>query len=302
MTAEVVKLWGRSADAEGNPLHAPFSRVPLHGVVPLTPEGFVGSRDWHRDRQVRERDGAGPNPNDRALLLQTRGNLRHLQEHFPQLAAKFDDKEASDAIFGENVLLDGEGFDSDGLCVGDVLRFQRGDTTVARICITAPRWPCYKIDNVHSKPIKELPRAEQVRGICIGIGWAGFFARVLDEGGSVCVGDTVTIEMSRPRLDWPLSRIAHVFYSGSNQAHGLLKEWQGTQEELETCLHMEELTEFEWRERLREYVAKVKKDAIDLQVQEEKQAQEAKKRKNLITIFSILLCFVAIIIYKFYFS
>jgi hypothetical protein len=52
---EIVSLWKRSADSEGNPMHKPQTREPFPkekriNVNPI--DGLEGSSDWHRDRQV----------------------------------------------------------------------------------------------------------------------------------------------------------------------------------------------------------------------------------------------------------
>lgn len=244
----VLKLFCRSADAEGNPLHKSFTRNVLPGPVDVSEAGIAISSDWHRDKQVTERQGAGAHPNDRALLLQTRRNLEQLSELFPSAGTLNED-----ASFGENVLLDGG--DVAQLCAGDELGVMRGDKCVCVLQITSPRWPCYKVDKRHSGQMTARPREEQVRGACCGTGLAGFFARVLMPG-SLCVGDAVAVR-KRPQPEWPLSRVSHVFYGGPNRRTAMLDCWNGTERELRYCLEsLPELAEFEWRDRLVKFVAK----------------------------------------------
>ncbi len=156
------------------------------------------------------------------------------------------------ASFGENVLLDrwlpGE------LCVGDVLSVLREGAEVCACQITSPRWPCYKVDKRHSKPLAAAKPEERVRGLCCATGLGGFFAKVILPG-SIAPGDTIAVT-KRPQPQWPVERVSRVFYGGGNRRTAMMDVWNGTEEELQECLQMTELAEFEWRDRLKQYVAK----------------------------------------------
>jgi MOSC domain-containing protein YiiM len=243
----IRSVYMRSGDAEGNPMHKSFSRAPAD-KQPLGVEGIVASFDWHRDRQVTERQGAGRHPHDRALLIQTVANLELLARRFPSLESL---REPSS--FGENLLLEGASFSPSQLCVGDVLSVSENGIVVAVLQITSPRWPCYKVDKRHPLP-SELQGEERVRGVCCASGWGGFFAKVLQPGSIGC-GNSVEVT-SRPQPQWTLERVSKVFYGGANRKTAMLDVWNGTEEELHECLELSELAEFEWRDRLKQYVAK----------------------------------------------
>jgi len=248
--SKVVSVWRRSSEAEGNPLHVPFTRLPCTepGAITLLTDGLVDSVDWHRDKKV-SGEGAGKFPGDRALLIQTSEHLRALQEQFIMLDS------FSPSNFGENLFVEGE-FTCSALCVGDVIEVVRGDDceVVAVVQITSPRYPCNRIDLRHSQPLGGILQEEKVRSFCAETGFGGFFCKVLKEG-SVAAGDTLVVS-SRPCPDWTLSRISQLFYGGNNRKKCTLDEFQGTDEELQQVLNIKELAVFEWRENLEKYIQK----------------------------------------------
>ncbi len=253
--AKVQKVFRRSHEAEGNPLHKSFARTPLEEEISVEVFGLAGSFDWHRDKQVRERNGAGQHPNDRAILFQTTSNLKRLQSLFPNVPTLFEDNS-----FGENVLVHDENdeMSADNLCVGDILEVRRTEET--REClvlqITSPRWPCYKVDKRHPLAGCAQSNENKVRGHCCGTGLAGFFCKVVSQG-SLAVGDHVVISQ-RVRPSWTLERVSYLFYGKQNRKTAMLDDWNGSEAELKECLQMKELAEFEWRDRLKKFVEKRK--------------------------------------------
>jgi hypothetical protein len=146
LSSRIEGVFLRSPEAEGNPLHKSFSRIDGGSQrVALLTDGLAASADWHRDRQVKERRGAGAAPNDRALLLQCVEHVERLCELVPEAATTLKHP----ASFGENVRLRGA-LRADTLCVGDVLEVRApSDSIVGLLQVTSPRWPCYKVDKNH---------------------------------------------------------------------------------------------------------------------------------------------------------
>ena len=252
MESVVQSIWKRSKFAEGNPMHVSFTRISIKeegmDTVQVLHDGIVESFDWHRDKQVTARKGAGDSPEDRALLIQTKENLKRLKEIFPEVAT-FE----INSSFGENLLIEGN-LGPKTLCVGDVLHFKRRNEIVCAIKITSPRWPCYKIDMKHSKTLNHLARKDRVRAICGEAGLGGFFCKVVQEG-TVAFGDQLVLaERYHPK--WTMERLSEVFYGGTNRENCAIDVFQGSEEELEELLHLEDLATFEWRDRLEKYVEK----------------------------------------------
>ncbi len=141
LSSKIINIWKRSSNAEGNPLHVCFSREKYSNVeeIKVLEDGLVDSFDWHRDKQVKSREAAGKCPNDRAILIQNKENLKILKEKFPDVNT-FD----LDSPFGENIDLEGS-FTPNNLCIGDILEIIRDNSVVCVLQVTSPRWPCYKI-------------------------------------------------------------------------------------------------------------------------------------------------------------
>lgn len=249
---KVVSVFKRSAEAEGNPFHKSFTRIPFNEKeVCVEKQGLEGSHDWCRDKQVRERESV-VDPDSRAILVQTEENVCHLAENFPELESL---RERERALFGQNVTLKGC-CSPDDICVGDLIEVRRNGGEVCRLKVSSPRWPCYKIDLNHRIPSNELRKeGKGVRGYCLSRGYAGFFCHV-DKEGSIKAGDDFVI-VQRTHPAWTLRRVSHVFYGGErNRKSCMLDEFNGTEEELKELLEMKELAVFEWRGRLMQYVAK----------------------------------------------
>ncbi|HCZ15525.1 MAG TPA: MOSC domain-containing protein [Candidatus Accumulibacter sp.] len=134
-------------------------KCAVAGPVRLGCEGLAG--DVQADRRVH--GGI-----DKALHQYAAENYRRLAEAFPAIAAQL-----LPGSIGENV--SAGGFDEDSVCIGDVFRLGR-----ARLQVSQPRSPCWKIDHRYATDGVARLIGEQ--------GLTGWYYRVLD-GAVVCSGD-----------------------------------------------------------------------------------------------------------------
>ena len=95
--------------------------------------------------------------------------------------------------FGENLSV--SGLTEDTVCVGDVLAI--GD---ARLQVSKPRAPCWKID-------RRWRRDDLMRRVG-ETGRTGWYVRVLEEG-AVSQGEPISLE-DRPCPDWTITRVTAV--------------------------------------------------------------------------------------------
>lgn len=230
-------------DAEGNPFHKALSRdIAPEGAIELDYDGLQGSKEWHRDEQVKSRNVLtkdGRNPLDRAILAQT-------VENYAILKSKYPECESLDNIpgFAENFII--EGFSSKEVCVGDIFDIKRKENekeiTVGTIQISNPRRPCYKIKMRHSD------------GVCMysaGNGLAGMFFRVL-EAGSLKIGDSIVLK-ERLHPKYTLERISQLLYSETNLSYEIPR-WIGAEEEINEIIELKELGMFRWKEVVIDFV------------------------------------------------
>lgn len=141
-------------------------KAPLAGPVAIGPLGIAGDAQADRARH------GGP---DQALQLYPVG-------HYPRLATCFP--EAAPVLvpgrLGENLSVD---LDEDAVCIGDV--FALG---TARVQVSRPRKPCWKIDvRCGAEGIAARIEAE---------GWTGWYFRVLAPG-TAAAGDVLQL-LERP--------------------------------------------------------------------------------------------------------
>lgn len=128
-------------------------KAPVAGPIAVGIEGLAG--DAQADRRVH----GGP---EKAVHHFPLENHRRLAVRFPALAARF----VAGAL-GEN--LSTEGADEADICLGDVFAFG-----TARLQVSQPRRPCWKIDARHGEEGIAAFIAEQ--------GIAGWYYRVLAPG------------------------------------------------------------------------------------------------------------------------
>ena len=149
---------------------------PVAGPLRLTWEGFVG--DAQADRRVH----GGP---EKAVHHYAAENFARLAAAFPALAAQL-----LPGSIGEN--LSTHGWSEESVCIGDIFRLG-----TARVQVSQPRSPCWKID--HKFATEGMARFIAEQGI------AGWYYRVLEEG-EAAVGDAFEL-LERPAPRATLARL-----------------------------------------------------------------------------------------------
>ena len=124
-------------------------------------------------------------------------------EHYPfwRQALGFADDAFPYGAFGENFTL--AGLPETDACIGDI--FQLG---TARVQISQPRMPCWKLGRQWERP--------QFPGEVKDSGRTGYYLRVL-QAGLVAPGDPLTL-LDRPQPDWPVSRVNDIMYVHTKDA------------------------------------------------------------------------------------
>ncbi|MBL8485949.1 MAG: MOSC domain-containing protein [Rhodocyclaceae bacterium] len=157
---------GRSAPLAGDGRPSAIVKSTLAGPVTIGPLGLLGDEQADRIRH------GGP---DQALQLYPRGHYSRLAGCFPGAAAVL-----VPGRLGENLSAD---LEEDGVCIGDV--FALG---TARLQVSRPRKPCWKID--------VRCGAEGVAARIAESGWTGWYFRVLAPGTAIA-GDALRL-LERP--------------------------------------------------------------------------------------------------------
>jgi MOSC domain-containing protein YiiM len=149
---------GQVALLKGDSRSSAIVKTAVRGRCQLTAEGLAG--DTQADRGVHGGDGKA---------------LHHYPaEHYAQLAAAFPDAlHLAPGGLGENIST--RGLTEADVCIGDVFRIGS-----ARIQVSQPRTPCWKIDT--------RTACEGVSAFIGEHGLAGWYYRVLATGG-VAAGD-----------------------------------------------------------------------------------------------------------------
>lgn len=138
-----------------------IDKQPVEGPVVLGPLGLAG------DEQADPENHGGA---ERALLHYSLDRYAGWQEQYPDRATRF-----VPPGFGEN--LASHGMDEHSVHIGDIYRIG-----TARVQVSQPRTPCWKLDARFDIP--GLAREVQETGRC------GWFYRVL-EPGTLTAGDTI---------------------------------------------------------------------------------------------------------------
>lgn len=128
-------------------------KQPVAGAIALGPEGLAG--DAQADRRVH----GGP---EKAVHHYAAENYARLAERFPAIAAQL-----VPGSIGENVST--LGWDESTVHIGDVFRLG-----TARVQVSQPRSPCWKIDHRYATPGLARHVAES--------GLTGWYYRVLETG------------------------------------------------------------------------------------------------------------------------
>ena len=131
---------------------------------------MLGETGLEGDMQADRRVHGGP---EKAVHHYPAGNYQKLAAAFPAIAEQF-----IPGSLGENIST--AGFDENTVCIGDI--FSLGE---ARLQISQPRSPCWKIDHRYATPGVARHVAEH--------GITGWYYRVL-AGGRVKSGDFLCLE------------------------------------------------------------------------------------------------------------
>lgn len=142
------------------------------GIYKQLREGslVLGEMGLEGDMQADRRVHGGP---EKAVHHYPAGNYQKLAAAFPAIAEQF-----IPGSLGENIST--AGFDENTVCIGDI--FSLGE---ARLQISQPRSPCWKIDHRYATPGVARHVAEH--------GITGWYYRVL-AGGRVKSGDFLCLE------------------------------------------------------------------------------------------------------------
>lgn len=124
-------------------------------------------------------------------------------EHYPGWRAALNKTEAEFPFgaFGENFTL--EGLTEDAVCIGDLYT-----VGTARVQVSQPRMPCWKLGRRWERPGLPLEVS--------GSGQTGFYLRVVDPG-EVGAGDELALT-ERPLPEWPVARVNQAMYVEKDDA------------------------------------------------------------------------------------
>ncbi len=146
--------------------------------VPSTEPRWLSTTHLEGNLQADRKNHGRP---DQAVLL-------YAAAHYPVWQAELGRPEMGPGGFGENFTIDG--LTEDTACIGDI--YAIGE---ARIQVTGPRYPCWKIERRWSFPGLTARVAETGR--------TGWYCRVVDEG-LVEPGIPVTV-VERPYPEWTVA-------------------------------------------------------------------------------------------------
>eukprot|EP00435_Cladocopium_sp_Y103_P062752 s81_g24.t1 len=221
--------------------HPTFERIAVStnsAAVQVDLLGLRGSMAFNSSKKYELNGGHLDNAGDRAVLVQSRGNLQQLLKAGLKLEQQLSEAQLQPGCFGENLFVDGSRFDATTLCVGDVIQSWRDERPTE---LRTRRCPCGKVD-------------EKLGKTCT-------------LNGATRQGGTEWKVVERPHPQWTLSRVSHLIYGNdktvmqyllrSRKAAKDLKtpvilreEFMGSQAELEELASLEALATFEWREYL----------------------------------------------------
>jgi len=237
----IQTVWERHpiADVTEQPIH--FVRQSTQLIKNVIAIGLEDSKEWHRENY---KDFMHGEPWDRALLIQCKQHYEDLKSRFPQMRHYWEDPEAT---FGEQIVIDGPGWNSENLALGDEIESSSG----LKMKITCPRLCCFRVD--HRYPA--IPTAAHsgapgtVRHYASAAARAGLFVRILVPG-TVGQGDTWKITAS-PHPSYPLSYLSNLVYGETP----INVKFSGTDAQLLELCGIPELCSFEWKDRLLDYKA-----------------------------------------------
>lgn len=201
-----------------------YERISVSSAT-VGKQGIQGSFDWN------QMEANLTDPDERAVLVQTKGNIAKLSALYPADTALLT---PGGSAFGENLVIDN--FDSSDVCIGDVIHVFSGQdkaTTRPSVIfeISSSCAPCAKFGAVHR--VEGLTPSQGVKGYSAEHALRGYFYRVLQEG-ELRVGDTLVL-VHRPYPQWNLERVAQLCYGGPNK-HGVISTFLGSEVEMKNKL------------------------------------------------------------------
>ena len=177
----VPQQYGNAAAVE------PFGQAWTSGIdkTPVSDAIWLGKTNLEGDRQADQINHGGP---DKAVCV-------YSADHYPYWREALGRPDLAFGAFGENFTVDG--LAESGTCIGDIWRV--GEAIVQ---VSQPRQPCWK-----------LARRWRVENIVMqiqGLGWTGWYVRVLHEG-IVAAGQSLVL-VERPHPAWTIERANRVMH------------------------------------------------------------------------------------------
>ncbi len=188
MTGEVLGVVNKVLMGKAEPFtrRETFSGIDKHevsGRVMLESMGFIGDEQG----DLRVHGGI-----EKAVHLYPYEHYALWREELGAL-----DLLRAPGAFGEN--LSTTGVNEDTICIGDRVRI--GETVLE---VSQGRQPCWKLNDRFDVPDMAMRLQNTLR--------TGWYFRVL-EAGTIGSGDEIILE-NRPWPEWPMSRVAALFYQG----------------------------------------------------------------------------------------
>ena len=200
--------------------------VQVGGVVPLGPKGvpsgfikrpvdepiMAGRLGLAGDKQADLRVHGGPDKAVYCYPVEHYASWRMVMPHHAALLVP--------GGFGENLTI--EGLDEDDVAIGDIFRVGR-----ARMQVTQPRQPCFKLALLFDDP-------QMVRAM-VRSGFSGWYLRVIGSG-VIGAGAPITL-VDRPNPGWSITRFNHLINEGDASREelveladlpGLAHHWRNT--------------------------------------------------------------------------
>ena len=238
--ASVLGIYARGQEIDE---YMPRSQVLEASFAPT--QGIEGSLFWH----VYVTEGAFRRKNERSVLLQSIQAYRQLQKEKFDSFPDTDMAVLVDPCFGEQLILDIPG----DVCLGDLYGIQ-GSTLKMRV--TSPRKPCSELDKKNDTEFG----SKGIRHFTTSRALAGWFCEVLTEG-SLSKGNVVEL-LERPFPKWTMQEIAMATYGGEGDSRAMLRacaSWGRPIEQLHQLLSVPYFAEYEWKDELREVLAKTER-------------------------------------------
>jgi MOSC domain-containing protein YiiM len=235
--ASVLGVYARGQEIDE---YMPRSQVPEAFFAPT--QGIEGSMFWH----LYDTEDTFRRKNERAVLIQSIQAYRRLQEEKFEYFPDSDMAVLIDPCFGEQMILDIPG----DVCLGDVYGIQ-GSTLKMRV--TSPRKPCSELDKRNDAEFG----SKGLRHFTTSRGLAGWFCEVLIEG-TLSKGSIVEL-LERPFPKWTMQEISMAIYGGEGDPRAMLRacaSWGRPIEQLHQLLSVPYFAEYEWKDELREVLAK----------------------------------------------